>query len=276
VLSRLRFIVLLAALVTLAGTAALRFGSGQSDAAVSSTLHATVGPDFDISLTFDDGSPVGALPAGSYRVLVRDLSPDHNFHLVGPGVDQETDVNFTGSATWNVTFSSGSRYQYLCDVHADSMFGSFTAGAASDTSAGGGGSSGGGSTGGGSTGGGSSAGASGSAGGAAGGKTTSPAGAGATSLGTVQAAVDASGKLKLTLRGRAVKTLVSGKYSFSVSDSSTQNAVTLRRTGGSAQTLTGPSFVGKKTVGLTLAAGQWKLYPSTRPAGAITFVVTKS
>ena len=50
--------LVLAALLTLFATAALRFGSAQSDAAVSSTLHAIVAPDFDIALTFDDGSAV--------------------------------------------------------------------------------------------------------------------------------------------------------------------------------------------------------------------------
>ena len=71
---------------------------------------------------------MGALPAGSYRVLVSDITPDHNFHLLGPGVDESTGVDFKGSTTWNVTFRSDSRYQFICDVHADSMFGRFDAG----------------------------------------------------------------------------------------------------------------------------------------------------
>jgi hypothetical protein len=265
--SRVRSIVVLAALVTLAGTAVLRFGSADSDAAVSTTLHATVGPAFDISLTFDDGSAVSALPAGPYRVVVRDITPDHNFHLLGPGVDEETGVDFTGSATWNVTFSSGGRYQFLCDIHADSMFGRFDAGAVSDaSSSGAGGSTGGVSTGGVSTGGGSSS-------GSGSGVRNDPVTA---FIGSLAAGLDAGGKLKLTAKGKAVKTLAAGKYSFVVSDSSKQSALTLRRTGGAAQTLTGAAFVGKKTIAVTLAAGQWKLYPSTKPAGAISFVVTKT
>jgi hypothetical protein len=50
--------------------------------------------------------------------------------------------------------------------------------------------------------------------------------------------------------------------------------VTLQRSGAKARTLTGSAFVGKKSIGLTLAAGQWKLYPSAHPASAITFRVT--
>src|SRR3954452_10757191 len=131
--SRVRSLLVLAAVLTLVATAALRYGAGSSDAAVSSTLHGVVGPAFDITLTFDDGSPVGLLPAGSYRVVVSDITTDHNFHLFGPGVEQSTGVDFTGSVTWNVTFRSNARYQYVCDVHADSMAGSFNAGAGDDS-----------------------------------------------------------------------------------------------------------------------------------------------
>ena len=60
--SRVRSLLVLAALLTLVATAALRFGAAPSDAAVSSTLHAIVNDNFDISLTFDDGSAVSALP----------------------------------------------------------------------------------------------------------------------------------------------------------------------------------------------------------------------
>ena len=52
---------------------------------------------------------------------------DHNFHLRGPGVDQTTDVEGTGSATWTVTFTDGT-YNYRCDAHPTQMKGSFTVG----------------------------------------------------------------------------------------------------------------------------------------------------
>jgi hypothetical protein len=254
--SRARSLLVLAALLTLVATAALRFGARASDAAVSTTLHATVGPAFDISLTFDDGSAVGALPAGSYRVLVSDITTDHNFHLLGPGVDEATDVDFKGLTTWNVTFRADSRYQFICDVHADSMFGHFDAGAVSD-SVGGGGSSGGGSSGGG-----------------GGGNVVSPAHV--TTLATLTAGVDSAGKPKLTLKSKTVKTLKAGRYKLVVTDPSKSSAVMLVRSGGKATTLTGVAFSGHKTIGVTLAAGQWKLYASSRPSSAIAVRVTSA
>ena len=39
----------------------------------------------------------------------------------------------------------------------------------------------------------------------------------------------------------------------------------LSRTGGKTKTLTGVAFTGKKSVAVTLAAGQWKLYASSQP-----------
>ena len=263
--SRFRSPLVLATLLILIATAALRIGSDDSSAAVSSTLHATVGPAFDISLTFDDGSAVGTLPAGSYKVVVSDLTPDHNFHLYGPGVNEQTGVDFTGSTAWNVTFRAGGTYNYVCDVHADSMFGSFNAGgASSDPTPAAGGSSGGGSTSGGS-------GSTGSSGG-----TKATGGSSTRSLGTLQAALDAAGKLRLTLRGKAVKTLAPGWYTIAVVDGSKGSAVALRRTGGGTQTLSGLGYVGKRSVAVNLAAGRWTLFSSARPAGVVSFRVTGS
>jgi hypothetical protein len=264
--SRVRLALVLAAVLTLVGTAALRFGAGASDAAVSSTLHATVGPDFDISLTFDDGSAVGALPPGSYRVLVSDLTPDHNFHLYGPGVDQSTGVDFTGTTTWNVTFQAGSRYQYICDVHADSMFGHFDAGGDSTASSGGAGS--------GSAGGSSGAGGGTGGSGGSGGKIVAPVRA--ASVATLSATVRSAGVPKLTLKGKPVRTLAAGTYKLTVTDGSSRSAVELGRVGGGTKTLTSVSFAGAKTVGVNLTPGQWKLYPSSSPASAVTFRVTRS
>ncbi len=250
--------MVLAALLTLFATAALRFGPSPSDAAVSSTLHGIVNDNFDIALSFDDGSSVSALPAGTYRVVINDTTSDHNFHLFGPGVNEDTGIGSEGTTTWNMTFRADSRYQFLCDVHADSMYGSFNVGAgdsvpqSSGSSGGGGGSS-----------------SSGSSGG--GGTVISPGRN--TTLATVDAGLAATGKPKLALNGKAVKSLAAGKYKLVVTDSSKKDAVTLQRTGARATTLTGVAFVGKKTVGVTLAAGRWKLFASTHPASAITFRV---
>jgi plastocyanin len=88
------------------------------------TLTASVGPGFEISLTGADGSEVTTLSAGSYTIEVDDQSDIHNFHLTGPGVDETTSVSEVGTATWNVTLEAGS-YHFQCDPHASSMNGDF-------------------------------------------------------------------------------------------------------------------------------------------------------
>src|SRR6185437_13889749 len=142
---RPRTIPVVAGIVILAATLALKLGAGSSHAAVSShravssTLHAFVHSDESIGLTFDDGSPVGtqgravpSLPPGTYTIRVIDDTTDHNFHLFGPGVEQTTDVGGMGTPTWTVTFQPGAEYDFQCDVHADFMHGVFaTTGASS-------------------------------------------------------------------------------------------------------------------------------------------------
>ena len=93
-------------------------------AASGTTLTASVGPGFDISLTDADGAAVSTLSPGEYTIEVNDQSDIHNFHLTGPGVDEMTDVGSTGTETWTVTFEAGS-YHFQCDPHASTMNGDF-------------------------------------------------------------------------------------------------------------------------------------------------------
>jgi plastocyanin len=89
------------------------------------TLVATVGPGMTISLRTARGARVTRLRAGRYRIIVRDRSRSHNFHLVGRGVNRRTTVGFRGTARWTVTFQKGRRYRFVCDPHAGHMRGSF-------------------------------------------------------------------------------------------------------------------------------------------------------
>ena len=73
------------------------------------------------------GARVTKIDPGTYDVVVEDRSPEHNFHLTGPGVDRRTDLEFTGTTTWTVTFADGN-YQYVCDPHATSMRGTLVSG----------------------------------------------------------------------------------------------------------------------------------------------------
>ena len=96
-------------------------------AAPTPTLTASVGPGATISLRTSRGAPVKRLKAGRYRIVVRDRSAMHNFHLSGPGVNKKTTVGFRGSTTWTVTFRKGQSYRFVCDPHAKQMRGSFRA-----------------------------------------------------------------------------------------------------------------------------------------------------
>lgn len=84
-------------------------------------LRATVGseddPDaYEIVLTDTSGEVVEQLPPGTYRIEVRDLSRIHNFHLLGPGVDEATSVPEVENVTFTVTLGEGD-YRYVCDPH---------------------------------------------------------------------------------------------------------------------------------------------------------------
>ena len=91
------------------------------------TLTATVGPGATISLRTSRGARVTRLKAGRYRIVVRDRSTMHNFHLSEPGVNQRTTVHVRGSMTWTVTCRKGRTYRFVCDPHARRMKGSFRA-----------------------------------------------------------------------------------------------------------------------------------------------------
>jgi plastocyanin len=92
-------------------------------------LRATVGPGFTIVLVDETGSRVTHLEAGTHTIHVNDQSGEHNFHLFGPGVDERTQIETVGTATWTVTLVDGV-YTYVCDPHADAMIGRFTVGSA--------------------------------------------------------------------------------------------------------------------------------------------------
>lgn len=89
------------------------------------TLTASVGPGFDISLKEPSGADVTTLPAGTYTIAVEDLSSSHNFHLTGGDVDESTSVSEETTTTWTVELTPG-EYTFVCDPHESSMKGEFT------------------------------------------------------------------------------------------------------------------------------------------------------
>lgn len=115
----MRIALALTTLAFLAGAGATGADNGQ--------LVGTVGPGFGISLKDSSGAAVTHLDAGTYTLLVHDLSEEHDFHLSGPGVDVSTDVAFTGDKTFTITVTNGT-YTFICDVHSATMHGLFTGG----------------------------------------------------------------------------------------------------------------------------------------------------
>jgi hypothetical protein len=91
------------------------------------SLIGVVGPSATITLKNPDGTAVTHLDPGSYTVSVDDRSDFHNFHLFGPGVEQLTEIEAIGSATWTVPFVDGT-YNFRCDAHPATMKGTFTVG----------------------------------------------------------------------------------------------------------------------------------------------------
>jgi plastocyanin len=90
------------------------------------TLEGETGPGFTIEVE-QDGKDAESVKAGTYTLKVEDKSDAHNFHLIGPGVDEEvTDVPFVGEKSVTVTLEKGT-YTYQCDPHASNgMKGTFT------------------------------------------------------------------------------------------------------------------------------------------------------
>jgi plastocyanin len=74
--------------------------------------------------------------------------------------------------------------------------------------------------------------------------------------------------------GKKVQTLKHGKYTFVVRDKANIHNFTLTGPGIKNKTVTGTSFVGTKTVTLTLKTGKYRFYCTVHPTITGTFKVT--
>ena len=70
-------------------------------------LLATVGPRKTISLRNARGVVLKRVKPGVYRIVVRDRTKAHNFHLVGKGVNRKSGIAFVGTRTWKVKLAAG-------------------------------------------------------------------------------------------------------------------------------------------------------------------------
>ena len=109
--------------------AAVLLPGAAHSAATATALNVVVGPGFNIKVTDASGNNATQLDPGPYSITVKNLSPqqEHNFHLIGPGINQASAFNNT-TVTWNVTLADGT-YTYQCDAHPTIMKGSFHVGA---------------------------------------------------------------------------------------------------------------------------------------------------
>jgi hypothetical protein len=114
-----------AALAVAASGLALALTATAPAASAPKTVQGTVGPGFTIKLTLA-GKKVTHLKKGvRYRFQIRDRSPIHDFHLMGPGVNRVlTSVGFTGAKSVVLKLRKGT-YRFVCDPHASLMHGSF-------------------------------------------------------------------------------------------------------------------------------------------------------
>ena len=110
------------ALVLVAGMLGMLLPSAMQ-AATPVKLVATVGPGFALSLT-RGGKTFSRLKAGDYVITVRDRANNHNFRLVGPGVNRASGIGQISTQTWRLTLRPGN-YRFLCDPHAQTMRGAF-------------------------------------------------------------------------------------------------------------------------------------------------------
>ena len=114
------------ALAACAAVGAVGAAPGLSDSE-NRNPQGSVGPSFTISLT-QDGAPVTSLRPGTYWLTVNDMSNRHNFHVIGPGLDQKvTTVDQVGTVTMKIHLSHG-QYVFQCDPHKMTMRGTFDVG----------------------------------------------------------------------------------------------------------------------------------------------------
>ena len=78
------------------------------------TIKGTVGPGMTITVSRHRA------PHGRYRIVVRDKSSFHNWHIKGPSVNKRTSISGTGRTVWRVRLTPG-LYRIRCDVHRATM-----------------------------------------------------------------------------------------------------------------------------------------------------------
>jgi hypothetical protein len=272
VTARTRLVPLLLGLAT-----ALAVGPSAS-AGVEPTLYVAYNMQCTFTITGDNGAPVSVIPPGSYQVLVTspvgfaepDLSgvadPNYacggamSFRLTGPGVNLHTTMEGGDAAAdhFQATFQVGGTYTAFEDRRPTVARVVFTVSSAAASTGGGSNTTGGGSNTGSTT--------------SKPKTSTSTGSSGSLAVrGTLNGSVSTSGKLSLTLKGKKVASLKTGRYRITVLDETSKRGFELQKLGSKPVTVTKAGFLGRHSVTLTLRPGQWYFFS---PSGKKTpFIV---
>ena len=118
-----RITVTLITIAAFFALAASSFAATRADTATP-TLTGTVGPGFVITMNKPGGKRTTNLSVtpGTYVITIHDLSPIHDFHITGPGLNKLTSVPGTGTTKWTVKLTKGT-YHFVCDPHRTIMHG---------------------------------------------------------------------------------------------------------------------------------------------------------
>jgi hypothetical protein len=237
-------------------------GSTANNAAALPTIYVMYAMNCTFQIVDDKGNPITSIPPGTYQVDVRtplafgtvplanmgvtDMTACKGFpqfQLTGPGVNLSTTMTAGCEAdkTFPETFQASGTYVAVDNNQptvARAQFSTLASGTPTAPA---------------------------TPGTPWGGKTqtsTDLVGSGAVK-GTLTGTLGTNGALTLTLSGKAVSKLASGRYTFSVMDKSPKSGFLVIGPKGTIPTdVTGSKFVGKKTKTLRLTAGRWTYYSS--------------
>jgi hypothetical protein len=92
--------------------------------------------------------------------------------------------------------------------------------------------------------------------------------------GKLAASVSPAGKLALSFQGKSVGGLTAGRYTFTVVDESPRSGFMLEKSGHAPMKVTGPAFVGKRTLTVNLTAGRWLVLPAAGGRQAASIAVS--
>jgi hypothetical protein len=218
-----------------------------------------------ITVALADGTPVGTasgaptvIAAGDYNLFMDDSAAVEGpqFDLRGPGVSFVENMFYgeNPSETFTAAFEPGSTYTWRNDEQPSVVFTFVTS--SGSASAGTGGAS-----------------ATGSSTSKAGKPSTDIVGSGVVPFrGALDAIVTKGGRLSLSRNGKPVRSLKTGRYTFSVDDESHTRGFSVQVLRGKPQTITSKAYVGSHDATIVLKPGRWAYFS---PAGKqTTFFVT--